>query len=358
MWEPDTKKRCQTNEHHQQQQQQQQQQKPNNPTGPFLQCFELILPWLTPIELANISLTSKSLNQLSKSTTLRRSSDASRSFENLPIPFHNTIDDHPYAHFIYTPSQIFPSSSSSQPQRQSWGSLDFSSSASRLGVEPVSLVDELGHSVSGCDCERCDDEDPDGCPCFSEMDELDMANECGPSCGCGLECENRLTQRGVSLRLKIVRDGRKGWGLYADQFIEKAQFVCEYAGELLTTKEATNRQQMYDKLASDGRFSSALLVLREHLPSGKACMRINIDATRMGNVARFINHSCDGGNLVTKLVRSSGALVPRICFFASRDIKENEELAFSYGEVRLRSNGLQCFCGSSSCFGTLPSENT
>ena len=26
---------------------------------------------------------------------------------NLPIPFHNTIDDHLYAHFIYTPSQIF-----------------------------------------------------------------------------------------------------------------------------------------------------------------------------------------------------------------------------------------------------------
>ena len=81
-------------------------------------------------------------------------------------------------------------------------------------MEPVSLVDELGHSVSGCDCERCDDEDPDGCPCFSEMDELDMGNECGPSCGCGLECGNRLTQRGVSMRLKIVRDRRKGWGLY------------------------------------------------------------------------------------------------------------------------------------------------
>lgn len=104
-------------------------------------------------------------------------------------------------------------------------------------MEPVSLVDELGHSVSGCDCERCGDEDPDGCPCFSEMDELDMANECGPSCGCGLECENRLTQRGVSVRLKIVRDRRKGWALYADQFIEKAQFVCEYAGTFVSLHE-------------------------------------------------------------------------------------------------------------------------
>lgn len=226
---------------------------------------------------------------------------------------------------------------------------------SRLCVETVSLVDELGESVSGCDCRRCEDEVQ--CPCIG-LHGLDVASECGPSCGCGLECGNRLTQRGVSLRLKIVRDRRKGWGLFADQFIGKGQFVCEYAGELLTTKEATSRQQMYDELSSGGHFSSALLVLREHLPSGKACIRMNIDATRIGNVARFINHSCDGGNLSTKLVRSTGALLPRLCFFSSRDIKENEELSFSYGEIRLRSNGLQCFCGSSCCFGTLPSEHT
>ncbi|KAK7854306.1 histone-lysine n-methyltransferase suvr3 [Quercus suber] len=84
---------------------------------------------------------------------------------------------------------------------QQQGLTGFSISASQLGVEPVSLVDELGHSVSGCDCERCDNEDPDGCPCFSEMDELDIGNKCGPSSGCRLECENRLTQRGVSVGL-------------------------------------------------------------------------------------------------------------------------------------------------------------
>ncbi|KAK7848210.1 histone-lysine n-methyltransferase suvr3 [Quercus suber] len=132
-----------------------------------------------------------------------------QSFENHPIPFHNTIDDHPYAHFIYTPSQIFPSSS--QSQRQSWGSLGFSISASRLGVEPVSLVDELGHNVFGCDCDRCDDEDPEGCPCFSEMEELDMGNKYGPSCGCGLECENRLTQQGVSVGVGLRWRSVLGW---------------------------------------------------------------------------------------------------------------------------------------------------
>lgn len=129
-------------------------------------------------------------------------------------------------------------------------------------------------------------------------------------------------------------------------------------GELLTTKEARRRQQIYDGLASSHRLSSALLVVREHLPSGKACLRVNIDATRIGNFARFINHSCDGGNLSTTLVRSSGSVLPRLCFFASKDIKEGEELTFSYGKIRVRSKGLPCFCGSTCCSGILPSENT
>lgn len=126
----------------------------------------------------------------------------------------------------------------------------------------------------------------------------------------------------------------------------------------MTTQEARKRQKKYDELASSSQFSAALLVVREHLPSGNVCLRINIDATRVGNVARFINHSCDGGNLSTVLVRDSGILVPRLCFFASRNILEGEELAFSYGEVRLKQNGLKCFCGSSGCLGALPSEDT
>lgn len=200
--------------------------------------------------------------------------------------------------------------------------------------------------------------DGEGCPCKGGLDKVDeVIRECGPGCRCGPECRT-TSRKGVAVRVKIVRDKRKGWGLCADQFIAKGEFLFEYAGELLTTKEAQRRQQYYDELASQGQFSHALLVVREHLPSGKACLRLNIDATRIGNVARFVNHSCDGGNLSTKLVRSSGALFPRLCFFASRDIQVDEELTFCYGEIRKRSNGLPCFCNSTSCFGTLPSEDT
>ncbi|KAF5725741.1 histone-lysine N-methyltransferase SUVR3-like [Tripterygium wilfordii] len=328
----------------------------------FFECADLVLPWLSPPEIANISFTCKTLYRISKTLTHRRSLDASRSLEKLCIPFYNAIDAHPYAYFRYTPSQILNSSSTS-PQRQSWGSIFDSAGrpSEQLGGHlSVSLMDESGESVHGCDCSSCEEVDDDGfgCPCVIYCEGLGIVSECGPICGCGVECGNRLTQRGVSVKLKIVRDRRKGWSLFADQLIQQGQFVCEYAGELLTTKEARRRQQIYDELASGGRFSSALLVVREHLPSQKACLRMNIDATTIGNVARFINHSCDGGNLSTVLVRSSGALLPRLCFFAAKDIKEGEELTFSYGEIRLSSKGLQCFCGTQCCFGTLPSETT
>jgi len=131
-----------------------------------------------------------------------------------------------------------------------------------------------------------------------------------------------------------------------------------HAGEFLTTEEARRRQWIYDELASNGRLSPALLVVREHLPSGKACLRVNIDATQIGNVARFINHSCDGGNLLAILVRNSGSLLPRLCFFAAADILEGEELTFSYGDARLQPEGLPCFCGTDACCGLLPSEET
>ncbi|CAK7341531.1 unnamed protein product [Dovyalis caffra] len=348
--------------------------KSNKKDPPLIQCAEVILPWLTPQEIANISSTCKSLSQISKSITLQRTLDAARSLENHPIPFLNPSNQQSYAYFLYTPSQLLPSQS---PLCQPWGSQLGRASLGRPGggsacklnqsgevlrgynselPTPLGGIDESGKSVCVCDCEGCEE---GGTRCeFLGLEEIGIMSECGPNCGCRLECSNRLTQRGILVKLKIVRSGKKGWGLFADQMICQGQFICEYAGELLTTEEARRRQQSYDELASGGQFSSALLVVREHLPSGKACLRINLDATRTGNVARFINHSCDGGNLTTRLVRNSGSLLPRLCFFASRNIKEGEELTFSYGEMRVRSKGLQCFCGSSCCFGTLPSEHT
>lgn len=308
-----------------------------------------VLPYLYPAELSAISLTCKTLHLIAKSVTAARSSDACRNTEKVPIPFINsTADSHPYTYFIYTPTQVL--SFSDAPPRQPWGSSSLEQPDLGLSLPPT-LEDG-----SRCECERCDS-DSVGCPC-SRQNFPGLIWECGSGCMCDLGCANRVSQRGISIRLKIVRSQRKGWGLHADQFIPSGEFICEYAGELLTTKEARKRQQTYDKLKSTNKHTSALLVVREHLPSGNTCMRINIDATRIGNVARFINHSCDGGNLSTVLVRSSSALLPRVCFFASQDILKDQELTFSYGDSGLNPNGSKCFCGTGCCTGIMPSELT
>ena len=95
------------------------------------------------------------------------------------------------------------------------------------------------------------------------------------------------------------------------------------------------------------------------LPSGSASLRTNIDATRVGNAARFFNHDCGGGSLALTLVRCAGAPLPRAALFARRDLKRGMELTFRYGPPSAGGGGLRrrrCACGAAACLGFLPSE--
>ena len=85
---------------------------------------------------------------------------------------------------------------------------------------------------------------------------------------------------------------------------------------------------------------------------------------RYGNVGRFINHACDGGNLTLQLVRVGGCPLPRVAFFAAESIAAGTELAFSYGEREPGEEKGQghparqrpCACQTSACSGLLPGE--
>ena len=82
---------------------------------------------------------------------------------------------------------------------------------------------------------------------------------------------------------------------------------------------------------------------------------MNIDATCRGNVARMINHSCDGGNLMPVVVRRRGFLSPRVGLFAQRYITRGEELTFWYGTSADGGVGRRrCLCGTRECRGYLP----
>ena len=75
-----------------------------------------------------------------------------------------------------------------------------------------------------------------------------------------------------------------------------------------------------------------------------------IDPTFVGNIARFINHSCDP-NCETQKWNVLGEVCVGI--FSLRDIKENEELSFDYQFDFFKTPFTKCYCGSAKCKGFL-----
>ncbi|XP_031976780.1 histone-lysine N-methyltransferase SETMAR isoform X1 [Corvus moneduloides] len=189
--------------------------------------------------------------------------------------------------------------------------------------------------------------------------------ECNSLCQCGDGCQNRLVQRGLQLRLQVFCTERKGWGVRALEPVPRGRFVCEYAGEVLGFAEAHRRIQA--QTAQDPNY---IIAVREHLHDERV-METFVDPTHIGNVGRFLNHSCEP-NLFMVPVRVD-SMVPRLALFAAADISAGEELSYDYSgrfhnlpgtsrehkpleeENRLRK---PCYCGSRTCASFLPWDSS
>uniref|UniRef100_A0A2K6EWL4 Histone-lysine N-methyltransferase SETMAR n=1 Tax=Propithecus coquereli TaxID=379532 RepID=A0A2K6EWL4_PROCO len=187
--------------------------------------------------------------------------------------------------------------------------------------------------------------------------------ECNVLCQCGDHCRNRVVQRGLQFHLQVFKTDKKGWGLRTWEFIPKGRFVCEYAGEVLGFSEVQRRihlQTIYD--------SNYIIAIREHIYNGQI-METFVDPTCLGNIGRFLNHSCEP-NLLMIPVRID-SMVPRLALFAAKDILPEEELSYDYSgrflnlmdsedKERLDNGKLRkpCYCGAKSCTAFLPYDSS
>lgn len=187
--------------------------------------------------------------------------------------------------------------------------------------------------------------------------------ECSCLCKCNDNCSNRVVQHGIQYGLQIFKTKKKGFGVRALVSIPKLTFVCEYAGEVIGLEEAKAR---ISKTKDDQ--PNYIFVLKEYSAEGKITKTV-VDPTYTGNVGRYINHSCRP-NLAVVPVRIDN-MVPKICFFALRDILPFEELCYDYGGRMFRENApslipegeqfsmnsvKKCFCESKICTGYLPCD--
>ncbi|XP_073324977.1 histone-lysine N-methyltransferase SETMAR [Pagrus major] len=192
--------------------------------------------------------------------------------------------------------------------------------------------------------------------------------ECNALCTCSDACSNRVVQSGPRVRLEVYSTKNRGWGVRTLEAIPHGMFVCEYAGEVINFEEARRRQ-----LAQRSEDNNYIIAVREHAGGGSVTETF-VDPAVVGNVGRFLNHSCQP-NLYMQPVRVH-SVVPRLALFAGRDIDAQEELTFDYSggysnqpPVELpstqsdaavqasRTDGLQrkeCHCGANNCVQFLP----
>ena len=110
-------------------------------------------------------------------------------------------------------------------------------------------------------------------------------------------------------RIKRKRSKLHGHGVFADETINKNKRIIDYAGELIDNRQSEKREDRY--LAK-----GCIWVFRVN-------SRWSRDAAVGGNLARFINHSCQPNCWIDVVDKT-------IWVRASRQIRKGEELTYDY----------------------------
>lgn len=181
--------------------------------------------------------------------------------------------------------------------------------------------------------------------------------ECHSQCLCfgKRNCENRVTQFGPASELEIfaTNDGR-GMALRTTKTLHEGAFICEYSGEVIDLREAKKRFRLQTENSMNYIF-----ILNEHISNGNV-LKTCIDPSIIGNIGRYINHSCEPNSVVVPVRVDTP--VPNLGVFASRTISPGEEITFSYGnnenlEKDTFSKRKPCLCGAQNCRKFLPFDS-
>lgn len=138
-------------------------------------------------------------------------------------------------------------------------------------------------------------------------------------CSCGVGCRNQRFQRREYADVDVIQTERKGYGIRANQSILQGTFIYEYVGEVIAENTFRSRMHEYDEEGIK-HFYFMMIQQGEY-----------IDATKMGGLGRFINHSCSPNCYVDKWVVGTKL---RMGIFADRNIQAGEELTFDYNVDR------------------------
>lgn len=138
-------------------------------------------------------------------------------------------------------------------------------------------------------------------------------------------------------QLKFSKSSIHDWGLFAMEPIAADEMVIEYVGQMIRPVMADLRERQYE---ATGIGSSYLF---------RIDLETIIDATKCGNLARFINHSCNP-NCYAKIITIDSQ--KKIVIYSKQQINVNEEITYDY-KFPIEDEKIPCLCGAQGCRGTL-----
>ena len=143
-------------------------------------------------------------------------------------------------------------------------------------------------------------------------------------------CFSRVVQSNSinpSVSLFLYRTVNCGWSVRTAHSISPGVYICEYIGEVIHDRIAEFRGERGD----DRYIWTPVMTKLGGNQEGSDSDTLSLDANLVGNIARFVNHSCNP-NVVAKqmLIECEDIRIPRIAFFAKREIKVGDELTIDY----------------------------
>ena len=112
----------------------------------------------------------------------------------------------------------------------------------------------------------------------------------------------------------------------------------QYIGEIYSIDSEYGQKKLYEY--KDKKCTYLMSITKNEV----------IDPTFKGNMARFINHSCEP-NCETQKWHVLGEI--SVGIFTLKDINEGEELTFNYGFDIMKTTFQKCLCGVPTCRGYL-----
>jgi len=134
--------------------------------------------------------------------------------------------------------------------------------------------------------------------------------------------------------LQVKHSAIHSYGVFASQEYAQDEMIVEYVGEIIRQSVADVREKYYE----EKNIGCYMFKIEDDMI---------VDATRKGNIARFVNHSCEP-NAYAKIVNINGS--KKIVIFAACVIRPREEITYDY-KFQIEEEKIKCFCGAPTCRG-------